>query len=73
MKKIKRTITIRKVEINGQHIVQSNDENIKVCPVCQSPMHLSQQLSDSINSKFEKKTLQLGDDYQVEINGEKND
>lgn len=69
MKKIKRTITIRKVEINGQQIVQTNDENIKVCPVCHSPMQLMQNQNDSII----KEILQIGDGFEIENQGEKND
>lgn len=46
MKKIKRTITIRKVEFTTikQH---DHDSNLDVCPLCHSKIHALKSASDS--------------------------
>ncbi len=71
MKKIKRTITIRKVEFfsNKEHNHQSN---IEVCPLCHSPIHVLTPATDSALeiSRADVPHQLIG---ETEIEGEKND
>lgn len=45
MKKIKRTITIRRVEISGgdQH---QHEISIEKCPICHSPLSLNESIKE---------------------------
>ncbi len=49
MKKIKRTITIRKIEFTASGS-PNHDENSEVCPLCNCPIHA---VKSAINSTVE--------------------
>lgn len=73
MKKIKRTITIRKVEFfsNKQHDLE---KNVEVCPLCHSPIHVLTPANDSaVEIPAAEIPLKLAGQKKIELKGDDND
>lgn len=64
MKRIKRTITMRKVEITGssKHIHESN---IEICPLCHSPLESNEAIVHIPEAKLQE--LEIADDVENDL------